>query len=237
VREEAGVAIGGDGDDGAVDALRELGAVGGDEQREVRELRGFDAGGAEDEDVLERVGEVVLTADDMGDAEVDVVSTGREVVGRGAVAAEEREVFDVFGGFGLVAVDGIVELDVFGGVARDAEADDEFFAGGGAAVAFLGGHFALAGIGAPGTGGVLGVVLFGASGVGRSEVAIGEAFGEDGLGELFVEGEALGLAILLVPVEAEPVEAFEDGVEEASVLRSRSVSSMRRIMVPPFRRA
>src|SRR6185437_4254777 len=43
--------------------------------------------------------------------------------------------------------------------------------------------------------------------------AIGEAFGEDVGGEVFVEGEALGLAILLVPVEAEPVEAFEDGVE------------------------
>src|SRR6185503_8123596 len=63
------------------------------------------------------------------------------------------------------------------------------------------------------SGGVLDVVFFGAAGVGRSEVAIGEAFGEDVRGELFVEGEAFGLAILLVPVEAEPVEAFEDGVE------------------------
>src|SRR6185312_510084 len=125
------------------------------------ELRRFDAGGAEDQDVLEGVGEVVLPADDVGDAEVDVVGAGGEVISGGAVAAEEGKVFDVFGGFGLVAVDGVVELDVFGSFAGDAEADDEFFAGRGAAVAFVLGHFALAGIGAPGAGGVLGFVLFG----------------------------------------------------------------------------
>ena len=39
VREETGIAIGGDGNDRAVNALRELGSIGRDEQREVRELR------------------------------------------------------------------------------------------------------------------------------------------------------------------------------------------------------
>ena len=41
--QEAGVAISGDADDGAVLALGELGAIGRDEQREMRELRGCDA--------------------------------------------------------------------------------------------------------------------------------------------------------------------------------------------------
>ncbi len=114
----------------------------------------------------------------------------------------------------------------------DTESDDEFFAGGGAAVAFVLRHYALAGVGEPGSRGVLGVVFLGSGCVGRREIAIGEAFREDRFGDLFVEGETFGLAILFVPVEAEPVEAFKDGIEEASVLRSMSVSSMRRIMVP-----
>ena len=58
VREKSGVAIGGDGDDGAVVALGELGAVGGDEQRQVGELRRRRRRGPEDQDVLEGVGEM-----------------------------------------------------------------------------------------------------------------------------------------------------------------------------------
>ena len=109
MREKTDVAVSGDGDDGAVDALGKLGSVGRDEQREVRELRRLKTGGAEDQDVLEGVGEMVLSADDVGDAEIDVVGAGGEVVGGGAGASKEREVFDVFGGFGLVAVDSVGE--------------------------------------------------------------------------------------------------------------------------------
>ena len=39
-RQKSRVAIGGDADDRAVAALGELGAIGGDQQRKVRELRG-----------------------------------------------------------------------------------------------------------------------------------------------------------------------------------------------------
>ena len=49
--------------------------------------------------------------------------------------------------------------------------------------------------------------------MGGSEVAIGEALIEDGLAQLLMQGEALGLAIVLVPSEIEPGEAVEDGVE------------------------
>ncbi len=66
--EEAGIAIGGHADHGAVLALGELGAVGGDEQGKMGELGRLDAEGLEDEQVLEGVGEVILAADDVGDA-------------------------------------------------------------------------------------------------------------------------------------------------------------------------
>ena len=55
--------------------------------------------------------------------------------------------------------------------------------------------------------------LIAVAGVGGSEVAIGEALGEDGLGHLAVQGKPLGLLVLLVPGEAEPAQAVEDGVD------------------------
>ena len=108
LRQEAGVAIGGDGDHGAVDALGKLHAVGRHEQREVREGGRFGAGGVEDQHVLEGVGEVLLAADDVGDAQVGVVGAVGEVIGGHAVAAQQGEIFDIGVGLGLVAVDGIV---------------------------------------------------------------------------------------------------------------------------------
>ncbi len=156
--EEARVAVGGHRDDRAVLALGELAAIGRDEQREMRELRGCVAGGFEDQEVLEGVGEVLLTAHDVADAEVDVVGAGGEMVGGHAVAAEEREVFDVGGRFGLLAVDEVFDGDAVAGVARDAETDYEVFARGGAAVAFVAGNFALAGVEEPGAVRFVGVV-------------------------------------------------------------------------------
>ncbi len=47
----------------------------------------------------------------------------------------------------------------------------------------------------------------------RGEVAIGEALGEDGFGLLAVQGEALGLLVLFVPVETQPAQSFEDGLD------------------------
>ena len=142
LRKEAAVAIGGDADHGTVAALGELGSIGRDQQRDVREARRGEAGGFEDEHVFEGVGEMVLAADDVADAEVGIVGAGGQVVGRHAVAAQQGEVFDVGGGFGLVAVDAVGEAHVRDGVAGDAEAQGEGFAGGGAAVAFRGGEIA-----------------------------------------------------------------------------------------------
>ena len=78
---------------------------------QVREGGRLGSGGVEDQDVFEGVGEVVLAADDVADAEVGIVGAGGEVIGGHAVAAEEGEVLDVGVGFGLLAVDGVVEVD------------------------------------------------------------------------------------------------------------------------------
>ena len=101
VGKESGIAISGDADDGAVFAFGELGAVGGNQQRKMGELRRGGTDAFKDEDVLEGVGEVVLAANDVGDAQVGVVDAGREVIGRVAVAAQEGEVFDLVGWLGL----------------------------------------------------------------------------------------------------------------------------------------
>ncbi len=102
LRQEAGVAIGGDADDGSVFALGEFGAIGGDQQRKMRELRRLDAEPFEDQQVLEGVGEVILAADDVADAEIGVVDARGEVVGRHAVRAQQGEVFDLVGQLGLL---------------------------------------------------------------------------------------------------------------------------------------
>ena len=71
--QETGVTVGGHTDHGSVTSLRELGSVGGDQQGQVRELRRSVTGGLEDEHVLEGVGEMVLAADDVTNAQVGVV--------------------------------------------------------------------------------------------------------------------------------------------------------------------
>ena len=210
LRQEAGVAIGGDGDDGAVDALGELHAVGRHEQRQVREGGRLGAGGVEDQLVFEGVGEVLLAADDVGDAQVGVVGAVGEVIGGHAVAAQQGEILDIGVGLGLFAVDGIVELDVAFAVVGHAEAQGEGFAGGGAAVAFFARKFAHAGIAEPGS---VGAGFLAIAALGEGEIAVGQAFFEDGLGHVAMQGEAVGLFVLFVPTEIEPAEAFEDGIE------------------------
>src|SRR5271154_4038513 len=96
------------------------------------ELRRLEICGAEDQDVFEGVGQVVLTAYDVADAEVDVIGAGSQVIGWRAIAAEKREVFDIGGGFRLLAVDMVCKADVFGCIARNAESQNELLAGCGA---------------------------------------------------------------------------------------------------------
>ncbi len=133
--QEAGIAIGGDADDRAVAALGELGAIGRDQQGKMGELRRLDAQALEDQQMLEGVGEVILAADDVADAQIGVVDAGGEVVRRHAVRAQQREVFDLVGELGLRAVDAVGEAQRAVLAAGDAIAERERLATGGAAVA------------------------------------------------------------------------------------------------------
>jgi len=114
--EESGIAVSSDADDGTVAAFGKFRSIGSDEERKMGELGRVGAGALENKNVFVGVGEVVLAADDVADAEVDIVGAGSEVVGGHAVGAEEGEVFDVGGRFELVAIDGVVEAHCFGGV-------------------------------------------------------------------------------------------------------------------------
>ena len=92
--------------------LAHLGAVGVEDERQVGEHRFVVAEGTEQEDVLRRVGQVVLAADDVADLHRGVVHDHREVVERRAVAADDDEVATERRRVdGDVATDEVVELD------------------------------------------------------------------------------------------------------------------------------
>ena len=174
--------------------------------RELRRLRGS---AFENKHMLVCVREMVLPSDNVANAEVDVVGTGCEMVSGHAVGTEEREVFDVVGGFNLLAVDRISKADLLAQAAGNTEAQCERLAGGGPAVAFLAREFAHAGVEEPG---LSRAGFFAVAGVSRSKVAISQALLKDGVGDLAVQGQAFGLLVFLVPAEVEPAQPLEDGV-------------------------
>ena len=176
----------------------------------------------EQQDVLGRVREVVLAADDVRDRHRGVVHDDREVVQRAAVAADDDEVAAEVGDIDLdVAADDVVEGDDAG---ADAEPERSRTALGDASGALLGrqrrappdvlrrqlGRF----LGGPVRGEFLG----------RAVAGIGQVHGEQALGGGGVRRQPLHLAIRrvrpagglagdlgpLVPGEAQPVETVED---------------------------
>ena len=92
-------------------SLGQLVAVGAQDHGQVREGGHVVAEGLVDEDLARGVGQVVVAADDVGDAHVGVVADHGEVVGGRAVGAHDDHVVHDVGGEGHVAVDGVVELD------------------------------------------------------------------------------------------------------------------------------
>ena len=131
------------------------------------------------------------------------------MVGGHAIGAEEREVFDVIGGFDLHAIDRVSEADLLVGAAGDTEAKGERLSGCGPAVAFGTGEFSHSGIKQPG---LIGAGFFSVAGVGGSEISVRQALLKDGVGNLAVQGEAFGLLVFFIPSKIEPAQAFEDGV-------------------------
>ena len=193
MRQEAGIAIRGDADHRTVLALGELGAVGRDQQRQVRERAAASTPERlEDQDVLEGVGEVVLAADDVADAQVGVVGAGAQVIGGHAVAAQQREVLDIGGGFRLLRRNSVVELDTARSVSRGTRKRS---ANGSPAAArrSLSSRRKLAhsGVEQPGA---LRARLLGIAGLRRREIAIRQALVEDGLRRRAVQREPLATA-------------------------------------------
>ena len=105
MRKKAGIAIGSNGNNRAMLALGKLAPSGATSKRKMREMRRLDAGRVENQNVLERVGEMILPADNVADAEIGVIGAGGQMIRRRAVAAQKREVLDIGGGFRLLAVD------------------------------------------------------------------------------------------------------------------------------------
>src|ERR1041385_1763108 len=93
-------------------ALRELGSVWRYQQRKMRKLWWLCPCSFEDQNMLEGIGEMVLSTDDMAYMKVDIVSTGCQVVSRHAIAAQQSEVFDIGSGFCLLAINRIGKLNV-----------------------------------------------------------------------------------------------------------------------------
>ena len=73
----------------------------------MRELGRRDAEALEDQQMLEGVGEVILAADDVRDAQVGVVGAGGQVIGGIAVRAQQGKVLDLVGELGLRAINGV----------------------------------------------------------------------------------------------------------------------------------
>ena len=90
-------------------ALGELAAIGAVQQRQVRVARVLVAEGVEDEELLGRVGEMVVAADHVGDPHLGVVDGDREVVEDAAVAAGDDEVVVAAVGEGDRAADQVLD--------------------------------------------------------------------------------------------------------------------------------
>ncbi len=186
------------------------------------EVRHLGAQGAEEQDVLGRVGEVILTADDMRDGHGGVVDADREVVERRAIGADDDQVAAQGLGRDLDATaDDVVEGD---GPLPDPEADDGL-ASLGLARAPIGSREA--GAAAHVVRRLVGGLLCAAIGgqlVWRAVAAVGAIVAQQTLGGRLVDRQSLHLAIrpvwpaggqtghlrTLVPLEPQPVQPVED---------------------------
>ena len=79
--------------------------------------------------MLERIREVILSADDMADPQVGIICARCHVIGRHAAAAQKSEILNVGGRFRLRAVDQIAKSDLRADLARYAKTEHERFTG------------------------------------------------------------------------------------------------------------
>ena len=191
-------------------ALRQLGAVGAVDQRDVGERRDRPPQGREQLCLSGGVGQVVDPADHVGDAHVVVVRHDREHVGGRAVAAEQHHVVELLRGEPHVALHEIRDDGL--AVQRRAEAHRRIDPGrcvGGAAVA------AAAVVADRPSGGARRVALFGEL-RGGAPAAVRFTFRQQTFGEFPMTLCAAGLEQrLAVPVQAQPSQSAEDCLHRA----------------------
>ena len=188
--------------------------------------------------------EQILAADDVGDAVVHVVDRRREVVGRSLVGAEDDEIVDLGVVEGHVAAHEVMERR--GAGPRHPKSDRRLLPRLEASP-----HLVCVGL-VTAVVGRRNALLAGRAAElvelpSRGERVVGLPLGDELLGHLLISGKALTLSIAavgtadfdaFVPVQAEPPNAVEDvGGVLGRVFRSRSVSSLRKINVPPLARA
>ena len=130
--------------------FRQFGAIGGDEQGKMGELGRRGAEAFKDEQMLEGVGQVILAADNVADAEIGVVGARGEMVSGKAVRPQQGEVLYLVGELWLRAVDAVHKSQHTALAAGHAIAQRKRLACGGAAVGLFARHLAHAGIREPG---------------------------------------------------------------------------------------
>src|ERR1700678_1598991 len=150
---------------------------------------------------------MVLPANNVADAQIDVVGARSEVVGGHAIGTEQRKILNVVGGFELFAVDGVMKANWLTATPRNPEAEREGFSGRGATVALGASEFAHPRIQQPG---LTGAGFFAIAGMRRGKIAIRQAFLEKAAGDLAMQTQALGLLVLFVPPQVEPAQPLEN---------------------------
>ena len=187
-------------------ALGELGAVRPVDQRNVRHHRHGPAERVVDLLLARGVGEMIVAADDVGDAHVVVVDHDREHVGRRAVRAQQHEVVEVL----VLPHHPALHLVLDHGLARERRLEPDHRLDAGRRV----GRVAVAPAPVIELGAAFAARLFAHLGelFGAGIAVIGTAGGQQRLGHLAVARRARELVDrVAVPLDAEPGEPVEDG--------------------------
>ena len=92
-------------------ALGKLRPIGRNQQRQVRKLRYRGPQRLKNQNMLERVRQMVLAADDMADAQIGVIGARCQMIRWHPVRTQQREVLNVVAGFRLIPVNAVLKRD------------------------------------------------------------------------------------------------------------------------------
>ena len=173
----------------------------------MRKLRSLPSGSLKDQDVLERVGEMILPANDVRDPQINVIRAGGQVIGRHPVGTEQCEVFDILGKFALLAVDRIAEAHFLARTTRDPKTQREGLTRVGAPIALVPRKLTDPGVEEPCA---LRARLLDFACMSRREVAVRHALLKNLPRRFLVERQPLRLLVFLVPPKVEPLQSLED---------------------------